>query len=83
MTNKELIEQHFGSGSAEEMLAELKEMQKVSNINLFVPAYMGIGVQFACQLKKEDPIRTLASAIKEGFGMAAIYYYQFLSGGTK
>jgi len=75
MTDKELIEQHFGPGSANEMLAKLKEMQKVSNINLFKPSYMGIGIQFACQLKKEDPTRTIASATAEGFGMAAICYY--------
>lgn len=80
MTNKELIEQYFGPGSADEMLAELKSMQKVSNINLFIPTYMGIGIQFACQLKKEDPTRPLASATHEGFGMAAIYFYQ---GGLK
>lgn len=80
MTNKELIEQHFGPGSVDKMLAELKAMQKVSNINLFIPAYMGIGVQLACQLKAEDSTRTLASATREGFGMAAIYFYQ---GGLK
>jgi hypothetical protein len=76
MTNKELIEQHFGPGSADEMLAKLKEMQKVSNINLFIPDYMDVGVQFVCHLKAQDPARTLASATREGFGMAAIYYYQ-------
>lgn len=80
MINKDLIEQYFGPGSADKMSAELKAMQEVSNINLFIPSYMGIGVQFACQLKKQDPSRSLASATREGFGMAAIYFYQ---GGPK
>lgn len=75
MTNKELIEQHFGPGSADEMLAELKAMQKVSSINLFIPEYMVIGIRFACRLKEQDPTKTVASATRAGFELAAGYYY--------
>lgn len=76
MTYKERIIHVFGPEADVAMQQAIKKLQNSSNVTLFKEPLLSLGVSFACQIKEREPHKTLEMAVTEGFGMAAIFYYQ-------
>lgn len=71
MTFKTMIEQHFGMGASDRMYQEVKKTGII-----FTRNQLGLGILFACQLKEQDPSKTLEAATREGLGKALLCNYK-------